>query len=130
MDLQRQERIRELIQRAEALTDRDKLRIVGHVGPRTLQALEDANYRSVDDLAREDPDRLALRTGLGVKKAKAVRDAAKHFLAHELNELMSARTTAKQQRDVIAPDLGPASDANPATNSEVAAEANPEVHAE
>ncbi len=130
MDLQRQERIRELIQRAEALTDRDKLRIVGHVGPRTLQALEDANYRSVDDLAREDPDRLALRTGLGVKKAKAVRDAAKHFLAHELNELMTARTTAKQQRDVIAPDLGLTSDANPATGNEVAAEANPEVHAE
>src|SRR5512133_3749318 len=98
MDLQRQERIRELVQRADPLNDRDKLRIVAHVGPRTLQALEDANYRTVDDLAREDPDRLALRTGLGVKKAKAVRDAAEHFLAHELNELVAARATARQQR--------------------------------
>ncbi|MGE5787558.1 MAG: transcription termination factor NusA [Myxococcales bacterium] len=98
MDIQRQERIRELVQRADPLNDRDKLRIVAHVGPRTLQALEDANYRTVDDLAREDPDRLALRTGLGVKKAKAVRDAAEHFLAHELNELVAARATARQQR--------------------------------
>lgn len=98
MDVQRQERIRELIQRPEPLTDRDKLRIVAHVGPRTLQALEDANYRSVDDLAKEDPDRLALRSGLGVKKAKAVRDAAEHFLANELNDLMAARAAAKQHR--------------------------------
>lgn len=98
MDVQRQERIRELVQRTESLTDRDKLRIVRHVGPRTLQALEDANYRSVEDLAKEDPDRLALRTGLGVKKAKAVRDAASHFLEHEQSELLASRANAKQQR--------------------------------
>ena len=100
MDLQRQERIRELIQRLEPLTDRDKLRVVGHVGQRTMQVLEDANYRTVEDLAKEDPDRLALRTGLGVKKAKAVGDGAKYFLAHELSELVAARTAARQQRDV------------------------------
>ncbi|HEY5959956.1 MAG TPA: transcription termination factor NusA [Polyangiaceae bacterium] len=104
MDLQRQERIRELTQRVEPLTERDKMRIVGHVGSRTLQALEDANYRSVEDLAKEDPDRLALRTGLGVKKAKAVRDAARNFLDHELAELQSGRVAARAQRasDAIA----------------------------
>lgn len=102
MDVQRQERIQELVQRAESLTDRDKLRIVRHVGPRTLQALDDANYRTVEDLAKEDPDRLALRTGLGVKKAKAVRDAAGHFLEHEISGLLAARTAAKQQRSTEA----------------------------
>lgn len=102
MDLQRQERIRELTQRLEPLTDRDKLRIVAHVGPRTMQALEDANYRTVEDLANEDADRLALRTGLGVKKAKAVRDGASHFLEQELGEINSARTVAKAQRAVEA----------------------------
>lgn len=102
MDVQRQERIQELVQRAESLTDRDKLRIVRHVGPRTLQALDDANYRTVEDLAKEDPDRLALRTGLGVKKAKAVRDAAGHFLEHEIGGLLAARTAAKQQRSTEA----------------------------
>lgn len=98
MDVQRQERIRELVQRSESLTDRDKLRIVRHVGPRTLQALEDANYRTVEDLAKEDPDRLALRSGLGVKKAKAVREAAIHFLEQELSGLMAARNAARQQK--------------------------------
>lgn len=115
MDQQRQERIRELVQRVEPLTDRDKLRVVAHVGPRTLQALEDANYRTVEDLAKEDPDRLALRSGLGVKKAKAVGDAAKHFLAHELNELVAARATAKQQRDAApsSPETGVAAEDQP-----------------
>jgi transcription termination/antitermination protein NusA len=116
MDLQRQERIRELTQRAEALTDRDKLRIVAHVGPRTLQVLEDANYRNVEDLAKEDPDRLALRSGLGVKKAKAVRDAAKHFLDRELGELQAARAAARLQKA-----------ADTSQSVEVTADASPEA---
>jgi N utilization substance protein A len=113
MDLQRQERIRELVQRVEPVTDRDKLRIVAHVGARTLQAIEDANYRTVEDLAKEDPDRLALRTGLGVKKAKAVRDGARNFLEHELAELMSGRAAARAQRslDVVEPTAGVAPEA-------------------
>jgi N utilization substance protein A len=95
MESQRQTRIGELTARVEPISERDKIRVVPHVGPRTLQAIEDAGYRSVDDLGREDPDRLALRTGLGVKKAKSVRDGAKHFLQHEYGEIVSARAAAK-----------------------------------
>jgi len=95
MESQRQTRIGELTARVEPISERDKIRVVPHVGPRTLQAIEDAGYRSVDDLGREDPDRLALRTGLGVKKAKSVRDGAKHFLQLEYGEIVAARAAAK-----------------------------------
>jgi N utilization substance protein A len=97
MESQRHARITELIQRTDPISERDKVRIVCHVGPRTLQVLEDAGYRSVEDLAKEDPDRLALRSGLGVKKAKAVRDGAKQFLEQELGEILSARASAKHR---------------------------------
>jgi N utilization substance protein A len=60
--------------------------------------LEDAGYRSVEDLAREDPDRLALKSGLGVKKAKAVQGSAIQFLDRELSEIHAARAAAKAQR--------------------------------
>lgn len=97
MEAKRQDRIAELAQRIEPLSERDKLRLLPHAGPRTLQAIEDGGYRSVEDLAREDPDRLALKTGLGVKKAKAVRDGAQHLIEQELAEIVSARASAKHR---------------------------------
>lgn len=95
MEQRRLVRISELQERPEPLTERDKMRIVGHVGSRTLQAIEDAGYRTVDELAHEDPDRLALRTGLESKKAKAVQEGAKHLIEQELDALVSARNASK-----------------------------------
>jgi N utilization substance protein A len=97
METKRQERIRELSQRLEPISERDKLRLLPHVGPRTLQAIEDGGYRSVEDLSREDPDRLALKTGLGVKKAKTVRDGARQLVEQELGEILTARASAKHR---------------------------------
>ncbi|HLU66760.1 MAG TPA: helix-hairpin-helix domain-containing protein, partial [Kofleriaceae bacterium] len=61
------------------------------VGLRTLQLIEEAGYRTVQDLAREDPDRLAIRTGLGIKKARQVQQGAVYFLEHEAHQIESAR---------------------------------------
>ena len=60
-----------------------KLRFVPGVGTRTVQLLEEAGYRTVQDLAREDADRLAIRTGLGIKKARQIQVGASHFLSTE-----------------------------------------------
>ena len=57
----------------------EKLRFVQGVGARTVQLLEEAGYRRVEDLAREDPDRLAIKTGLGIKKARQIHEAAATF---------------------------------------------------
>ena len=53
--------------------------------------LEEAGYRSVNDLVGEDVDRLAIRSGLGIKKSRQVQAGATQFLAKELASIESAR---------------------------------------
>lgn len=109
MERLRVERIKEATSGTEPLTEREKLRFVEGVGLRTLQLLEEAGYRSVRDVANDDPDKLAIRAGLGVKKARRVHQGAIHFLQHELPEISAARAAraSKQNDDAKAP---PASD--------------------
>src|SRR5688572_4779794 len=80
MERLRHARIKEASQRSEPLTEREKLRFVQGVGLRTLQLLEEAGYKTVNDVSREDPDRLAIRTGLGIKKIREIQQGAQYFL--------------------------------------------------
>jgi len=91
MERLRHERIQAALAKSEPLTEREKLRFVRGVGMRTLQLLEEAGYRTVHDLEREDPDRLAIKTGLGIKKARLVQQGAIYFLEHESREIEAAR---------------------------------------
>ncbi len=92
MERLRLQRIAQAKQRTDLFTDRERLRFVPGVGLRSLQLLEEAGYRSVEDLAREDPDKLALRTGLGIRKARQVRDGAVLFLQTDAKEIDAARS--------------------------------------
>ena len=38
-------------------------------------------------LLREDEDKLAIKTGLGIKKARALKQGAESFLANEWHEI-------------------------------------------
>jgi len=87
----RRERIQRASSQIEPLTEREKLRFVPGVGLRTLQLLEEAGYRQVTDLAREDADRLAIRTGLGIKKARQIQQGADYFLKSEAREIEETR---------------------------------------
>jgi len=87
----RRERIQRASSQIEPLTEREKLRFVPGVGLRTLQLLEEAGYRAVPDLAREDADRLAIRTGLGIKKARQIQQGAEYFLTSEAREIEETR---------------------------------------
>ena len=87
----RRERIQRASSQVEPLTEREKLRFVPGVGLRTLQLLEEAGYRTVPDLAREDADRLAIRTGLGIKKARQIQQGAEYFLKSEAREIEETR---------------------------------------
>ncbi|MBX3182470.1 MAG: transcription termination/antitermination protein NusA [Polyangiaceae bacterium] len=95
MERMRQERLAAAVESADGLTDRDMLRFVRGVGLRTLHLLEESGYRTVQDLAREDPDRLAIKSGLGIKKARLVQHGAQHFLAQDLPEIEAARRAAQ-----------------------------------
>jgi N utilization substance protein A len=94
MERLRQERINAASSKTEALTDKEKLLFVRGVGERTVQLLEDAGYRSVDDIMREDEDKLAIKTGLGIKKARALKQGAEQFLQSEWRQIDAARKSA------------------------------------
>jgi N utilization substance protein A len=91
MERLRTEHIAAAKTRPEALSDREKLMLVRGVGERTVQMLEEAGYRSIDDVRREDDERLAMKTGLGLKKAKAVKQQIDQLLTGEWKEIEEAR---------------------------------------
>ena len=92
MERLRNERIAAAKTSLEPPTERDILRLVRGVGVRTQQLLEEGGYRSIQDVVREDPDRLAIRSGLSHKKARAVQAAAREFLEGEAKEIDAARS--------------------------------------
>jgi len=59
-----------------------------------VQLLADAGYRSVEEIMREDEDKLAIKTGLGIKKARALKQGAEQFLQNEWRQIDAARKTA------------------------------------
>ena len=95
MERLRQERIRAAAQRTEPLSDRERLMFIRGVGQRTVMLLEEAGYRTVEDVLREDIDRLAIRTGLGIKKARLIKQGAQYFVESEQKVLEAARQEAK-----------------------------------
>jgi N utilization substance protein A len=98
MERLRQARIKEASSGVEPLTEREKLRFVQGVGLRTLQLLEEAGYRTAGDVAKEDPDRLAIRSGLGIKKVRLIQQGAVHFLQSEAQEIEVARARYAQEK--------------------------------
>jgi N utilization substance protein A len=94
MERLRQERIQAASSRVEPLTERERMLFVRGVGERTIQLLEEAGYRSVEDINREDEDKLAIKTGLGIKKARAIKQGAEHFLGSESKVIEAARREA------------------------------------
>src|SRR6185295_6902063 len=104
MERLRQERIRSAASRTEPLTDRERLLFVRGVGERTIVLLEEAGYKTVEDLLREDEDRLAIRTGLGIKKARAIKQGAREFMDSEQKVLEAARAEARRVADAAAKD--------------------------
>ncbi len=97
MERLREERFSELKTRREPPTERELLRLVRGVGLRTLQFLEEGGYRTLRDIVREDPDRLAIKTGLLNRKARAVQKAARMFIESDLPELERDRQVAREE---------------------------------
>src|SRR5512140_121553 len=96
MERLRQHRIRAAASRTEPLSDRERLMLIRGVGDRTVVLLEEAGYKTVEDIMREDEDRLAIRTGLGIKKARAIKQGAKMFVDTEQKVLEQARAEARK----------------------------------
>jgi N utilization substance protein A len=98
METLRQERLVAATTRTEPLTEKERFLFVPGVGARTVQLLEEAGYRSVEDVMREDEDKLAIKTGLGIKKARALKAGADQFLGAEWKEIVTRRDALKKSQ--------------------------------
>ncbi|HEU4535067.1 MAG TPA: helix-hairpin-helix domain-containing protein, partial [Polyangiaceae bacterium] len=81
----------------EAVGERDKLLLIPGMTERTADALGEAGYATLESVLREDPDRLAIKAGLGAKKAQALQQAARTFAEGEWPQVEAARVLARQQ---------------------------------
>ena len=63
-------------------------------GDRTVLVFEEAGYRSINEVLREDEDRLALKTGLRIAKVRTLRLAAREYLEGEKKMLAELRAQA------------------------------------
>ncbi|APS00829.1 transcription termination factor NusA [Pajaroellobacter abortibovis] len=75
----RQERIQQVAAHGQ-LTNWQRFLFVRGSGEHAIQALEEAGYRTAEDILREEEYKLAIKTGMGLKKARAIRQAAESFL--------------------------------------------------
>ncbi|MGB5220010.1 MAG: transcription termination factor NusA [Polyangiales bacterium] len=96
----RKEALAAMTERTEAPSERDKLLLVRNVNARTADKLEQSGYTSVDAIAaEEDTDRFAIKSGLGVARAQALKVAAAEFLNSEwppIEEKMNASIAAAE----------------------------------
>jgi N utilization substance protein A len=122
----RQARIRALATRAEPITERERLLFIRGIGERTIELLAEAGYRTIDDLAAEtDIDRLALSTGLGIRKARQIMDGIKVYMESEaqiMAELEEAARIARESGELPVAGEEPAEGAEdePAAETEAA----------
>ncbi len=97
MERLRQQRIQAATTRIEPLTERERLLFVRSIGDRTVQLLEEAGYKTVEDIYREDEDKLAIKTGMGIKKARVIKQGAEQFLGNESKVIDVARKEAAKK---------------------------------
>ncbi|MCA9530206.1 MAG: transcription termination/antitermination protein NusA, partial [Myxococcales bacterium] len=76
----RQERLEQLTQSAELLSERDKVALIPGVSARMVDLLDRGGYGSLGAIVEEqDVDRLAIKTGLGSANSARIRAAAVDF---------------------------------------------------
>jgi N utilization substance protein A len=106
LEARHRERMATSIAEGRRLTDRDRLSMVRGFGQRVVENFRALGYHSVQDVAAEDPDRFALRTGLGIKRARQLLVNAQQSIEME-KELRqeipfgSARRPAEPSTDVV-----------------------------
>jgi N utilization substance protein A len=107
LETHRRERVVGAKSRAEALTDRDHLLLCQGVTDRIVDALEQAGYRSAQDVMREtDVDRLAIRTGLGIQKAQEIKAGVARYVSEDMEAVQAAQREAQAQAQAEAAHEG------------------------
>ena len=94
----RHERVQAAKTRTDSITEKERLLLVPGLTERTVEALFEGGYSSIDALLSADVDQLAMRSGLGHRRAQAVKDGAKAFLDGDWEVIEQSRAEAKRAR--------------------------------
>ncbi|MBN1656660.1 MAG: transcription termination/antitermination protein NusA [Deltaproteobacteria bacterium] len=98
MERLRIRRIEQAISNPIVLTDRDILLFIRGITPRIVELLSSAGYRSVQELYQEeDIDRLAIKTGLGMKRAKLIREGIVEYMENEAERVEAGQRVARER---------------------------------
>jgi N utilization substance protein A len=106
----RRERIREAARKTEPLTQRERMLFISGVGDRTVELLEQKGYETVESMAEEDIDKFAIKTGLGLKKAKTIIHGARQFLNSEKTIMEEMESESARQSEPAAKEGGKETD--------------------
>ncbi|HET6334668.1 MAG TPA: transcription termination factor NusA [Polyangiales bacterium] len=93
-------RIKRFASGEDLLGERDELLLIQGVTPRIADLLLHAGYRNLRDLtAEEDVDRLAIRTGLGSKRAQMIREGVEHYAVNDAERIADGQRQARERHD-------------------------------
>ncbi len=131
----RKERLEAMATLTEMPSERDKLLLVGGVNAKAADQLEQGGYTSVVAVADEtDADKLAIKTGLGSQRARAIQKAAAAFISNEwpgvegrLQASVAAAQAEAARLEAEAQAAREAAEAETAAAEAAAAEATPGV---
>ncbi|MEZ4407926.1 MAG: transcription termination factor NusA [Polyangiales bacterium] len=118
MEEQRQVRIREASQRTEPLTERERLMFVRGVGEHTINLLEVAGVKTVEQLNATSEETLLRETGLGLRKVRQIKQGATAFVGTEQRVIEEARRAAAKERAERAAEAESTPEAQPAEQPE------------
>ncbi len=94
METLRKERLEKAVDGARPLEEHDRMLLVAGFGDRTVHVLEEHGYKTLEAVVREEDERLATRTGLGLKRGRALKQAAQTFLEQEWKGIATKRAAS------------------------------------
>lgn len=99
METRRQGRLQAAISGETLLADRDWLRLIQGVTPRMVDQLSSAGYRNLESIASEtDVDKLAIRSGLGARKAQDLLESVADFLRNQEAQVEGGQEIARRRQ--------------------------------
>jgi N utilization substance protein A len=103
MERLRAKRVDEAARAERVLTERDLILLLPGVTQRVADLLLHAGYKTAEDIeAEHDIDRLAIRTGLGSRRAQELLDAVRVYLERDAARVEEGQQKAREQAEVQA----------------------------
>jgi len=111
LDEQHRRKLADAIAQGRRLGERERLGLVRGLGQRAIDNLRALGYATIDSIASENPDNFALRTGLGIRKARQIVAGAQQI--RELESQMRRETGAAAPGSSAGEEPEPAAEETP-----------------